>query len=51
MLLASVRSCVVAGVVALACLWLLGWPEGPAVSVAQDAGAAIWTVPEIGALA
>jgi thiosulfate dehydrogenase len=50
MLLASVRSCVVAGVVALACLWLLGWPEGPAVSVAQDAGAAIWTVPEIGAL-
>jgi hypothetical protein len=50
MLLASVRSCVVAGVVALASLWLLGWPEGPAVSVAQDAGAAIWTVPEIGAL-
>src|SRR2546425_8209695 len=50
MLLASVRSCVVAGVVALACLWLLGWPEGPAVSVAQDAGSVIWTVPEIGAL-
>ncbi len=50
MLLASVRPCVVAGVVALASLWLLGWPEGPAVSVAQDAGAAIWTVPEIGAL-
>ena len=50
MLLASVRSCVVAGVVALASLWLLGWPDGPAVSVAQDAGAAIWTVPEIGAL-
>ena len=50
MLLASVRPCVVAGVVALTSLWLLGWPEGPAVSVAQDASAAIWTVPEIGAL-
>jgi thiosulfate dehydrogenase len=42
----------VIGVAALAVLWLLGWPKGLAVtaSSAQDAGAAIWTVPEIGAL-
>ena len=53
MLLACMRSCVAAGVAALVLLLLLlGWPVGPAVttSVAQDAGAAIWTVPEIGAL-
>src|SRR5499427_3486462 len=52
MLLACARSCIVAGVVALASLCLLGRPEGPAVttSFAQDAGATIWTVPEIGAL-
>jgi thiosulfate dehydrogenase len=42
----------VIGVAALAALWLSGWPKGLAVtaSSAQDAGAAIWTVPEIGAL-
>src|SRR5262245_63512868 len=52
MLLACMRSCVAAGVAALVLLLLLGWPVGPAVttSVAQDAGATIWTVPEIGAL-
>ena len=52
MLLACMRSCVAAGVAALALLLLLGWPVGPAVttSVAQDAGATLWTVPEIGAL-
>src|SRR6516164_6480501 len=53
MLLACMRSCVAAGVAALALLLLLlGWPVGPAVttSFAQDAGATIWTVPEIGAL-
>src|SRR6516225_8962716 len=46
------RSRVAIGMVALASLWLLGWPVGPAVttSFAQDAGATIWTVPEIGAL-
>src|SRR5262245_62591957 len=52
MLLACMRSCVAAGVAALVLLLLLGWPVGPAVttSVARDAGATIWTVPEIGAL-
>jgi thiosulfate dehydrogenase len=42
----------VIGVAALAALWLLGWPKGLAVtaSSAQDGGAAISTVPEIGAL-
>src|SRR5215472_53742 len=48
------RSRVAIGVVALASLWLLGWPEGRGVptSLAQDAKASppIWTVPEIGAL-
>src|SRR5262249_34839566 len=42
------------GVVALASVWLLGWPDGPAVpsSSAQEAKSSpqIWTVPEIGAL-
>ena len=42
------------GVVALASLWLLAWPEGRGVatSFAQEAKSSpqIWTVPEIGAL-
>jgi hypothetical protein len=52
MLLACVRLCVAAGVAALVLLLLLRWPVGPAMttSAAQDAGATIWTVPEIGAL-
>ena len=54
MLLACMRSCVAAGVAALASLWLLGWPGGRGVptSSAQEAKASppIWTVPEIGAL-
>ena len=48
------RSRVAIGVVALASLWLLGWPGGRGVptSSAQEAKASppIWTVPEIGAL-
>ena len=40
------------GVVALASLWLLAWPEGRPTSFAQEAKSSspIWTVPEIGAL-
>src|SRR5262249_21784406 len=41
------------GVVALASLWLLGWPEGRGgpTSLAQEAKSSpqIWTVPEVGA--
>ena len=48
------RSGVPIGVIALASLWLLAWPEGRGVSTssAQEAKARppIWTVPEIGAL-
>jgi hypothetical protein len=50
----STRSRVAIGVVALASLWLLGWPEGRGVptSSAEEAKSSppIWTVPEIGAL-
>ena len=48
------RSGVPIGVIALASLWLLAWPEGGGVptSSAQEAKSSpqIWTVPEIGAL-
>jgi len=54
MLTDFVRPRGVIGVVALASLWLLGWPEGRGVptSLAQEAKSSpqIWTVPEIGAL-
>src|SRR5512132_2383412 len=54
MLRACVRSRLVALMVALASLWLLGWPEGRGVPTgsAQEAKSSpqIWTVPEIGAL-
>jgi thiosulfate dehydrogenase len=54
MLRACVRSRLVTLMVALASLWLLGWPEGRGVttSFAQEAKSSpqIWTVPEIGAL-
>jgi thiosulfate dehydrogenase len=52
----STRSRAAIGVVALASLWLLVWPEGRGVPTgsAQEAksgpGPQIWTVPEIGAL-
>ena len=46
MLLARVRSRAAIGAAAVASLWL----GGLTASVAQDAGAPIWTVPEIGAL-
>src|SRR5262245_51834234 len=54
MLRACVGSRVVTLMVALASLWLWGWPEGrgPPMSSAQEAKSSpqIWTVPEIGAL-
>src|SRR5262249_4372037 len=54
MLRACVRSRLVTLMVAIASLWLLGWPEGRGVptSAAQEAKSSppIWTVPEIGAL-
>src|SRR5215475_6189647 len=54
MLRACVRSRLVTLMVAIASLWLLGWPEGRGVptSSAQEAKSSpqIWTVPEIGAL-
>ena len=54
MLIDFVRSRTAISVVALASLWLLGWPEGRGVptSSAEEAKSSppIWTVPEIGAL-
>jgi len=54
MLRACVRSRLVTLMVAIASLWLLGWPEGRGVptSSAQEAKSSpqIWTVPEIGTL-
>jgi thiosulfate dehydrogenase len=54
MLIDFVRSRAAIGVIALASLWLLVWPEGRSVptSSAQEAKSSpqIWTVPEIGAL-
>src|SRR5262245_545537 len=49
-----VRSWIAMGLVAVASVWLWGWPEGRGVptSFAQEAKSSsqIWTVPEIGAL-
>src|SRR5499433_291734 len=54
MLIGLARSRAAIGLVALASLWLLGWPEGRGVptSSAQEAKSSpqTWTVPEIGAL-
>ncbi len=54
MLIDFVRSRTAISVVALASLWLLGWPGGRGVptSSAEEAKSSppIWTVPEIGAL-
>ena len=54
MLIDFVHSRTAISAVALASLWLLGWPEGRGVptSSAQEAKSSppIWTVPEMGAL-